>query len=156
MCSEGTPHRESRGRRDESRKQKAEMAGFSFSVLRISAFSFPNFSFSSIRRDLRPEGRAEPRSEARNLCGVPSERGVVFPGGFPGLAPWAGMRCPYRAWIEKTVGSPVTETPSVLRIGNTIGAPYRKHYRGAVSETLSVLRIGNPTGSACGWAYSLK
>ncbi len=144
------------GMKAESRKRKAEMAGFSFSVLRISAFSFPNFSFSSIRRDLRPEGRAEPRSEARNLCGVPSERGVVFPGGFPGLAPWAGMRCPYRAWIENTVGSPVTETPSGRRIGNTVGALYRKHRRCSVSETLSVLRIGNPIGSACGWAYSLK
>ena len=31
------------------------------------------------------------------ICGVPSERGFVFPGGFPGLAPWAGMRGPFRA-----------------------------------------------------------
>ena len=31
--------------------------------------------------------------------------------------------------------------------GNTIGAPYRKHYRCSVSETLSVLRIGNTIGA---------
>ena len=128
------------------------MAGFSFSVLRISAFRFPNFSFStlsfsSIRRDLRPEGRAEPRSEAPRPMRRSFRTRSCFSGGFPGLAPWAGMRCPYRAWIEKTVGSPVTETPSVLRIGNTIGAPYRKHYRGSVSETLSGRRIGNTIGA---------
>ncbi len=50
-------------------------------------------------------------------------------GWIPGLAPWAGMRCPYRAWIGNGVGSPVTETPSASRIGNTVGAPYRKHHR---------------------------
>ena len=37
-------------------------------------------------------------SETRRLCGVPSERRFVLPGQFPGLAPWAGMRCPFRAW----------------------------------------------------------
>ena len=31
--------------------------------------------------------------------------------------------------------------------GNTIGAPYRKHYRGSVSETLSGRRIGNTIGA---------
>ena len=31
--------------------------------------------------------------------------------------------------------------------GNTIGAPYRKHYRCSVSETLSGLRIGNTIGA---------
>ena len=31
--------------------------------------------------------------------------------------------------------------------GNTIGAPYRKHYRGSVTETPSVLRIGNTIGA---------
>ena len=25
----------------------------------------------------------------------------MLPGGFPGFAPWAGMRCPYRAWGSK-------------------------------------------------------
>ena len=38
------------------------------------------------------------------LCGVPSERGFLFPGGFPGLAPWAGMQCPFRAWHRKRGG----------------------------------------------------
>ncbi len=43
-------------------------------------------------------------SETRRRCGVPSERRSVFPGGFPGLAPWAGMRCPIRAWDQKIGG----------------------------------------------------
>ena len=38
------------------------------------------------------------------LCGVPSERGFLFPGRFPGFAPWAGMQCPYRAWNRKRGG----------------------------------------------------
>ena len=37
------------------------------------------------------------------LCGVPSERGSLFPAGFPGFAPRAGMQCPVRAW-ERTRG----------------------------------------------------
>ena len=105
---------------------------------------------------MRPEGWAEPRSEARDLCGVPSERGVVFSGGFPGFAPWAGMRCPYRAWDRERggafrhrkhdrgavsgtwLGVPVSETRSRRRIGNVVGrsgignaieAPYRERGR---------------------------
>ena len=29
---------------------------------------------------------------------------VSFPGEFPGFAPWAGMRCPFRAWNSKYDG----------------------------------------------------
>jgi hypothetical protein len=38
------------------------------------------------------------------LCGVPSERVSVFPGGVPGLAAWAGMQCPVGAWDRKRGG----------------------------------------------------
>ena len=41
------------------------------------------------------------------LCGVPSERGFLFPGGSPGFAPWAGMRCPVGAWDSKHGGRAV-------------------------------------------------
>ena len=45
-------------------------------------------------------------SETRRPCGVPSERVFLYPGVFPGFAPWAGMRCPYRAWDGKRGGGP--------------------------------------------------
>ena len=44
-----------------------------------------------------PSASAKKTFSETNLCGVPSERGVFLPGGFPGFAPWAGMRCPVRA-----------------------------------------------------------
>ena len=124
------------------------MAGFSLSVLRISAFSFPDFSFStlsfsSIRRDLRPEGRAEPRSEARDLCGVPSERGVVFSGDSQGWHPGLVCDAPTGHGIGNAVGGPVSETQSRRRIGNAVGGRYRRHDRGTVSGTRSAAGIGN-------------
>ena len=76
------------------------------------------------------------------LCGVPSERGSLFPGGFPGLAPWAGMQCPLRAWRRKRGRR--------SGIGNTIGAQYRTRGRGPPHRK----RGGRPgNGTAVGPRY---
>ena len=61
------------------------------------------------------------------LCGVPSEREFVFPGGFPGFAPWAGMRCPVGAWDRErglgigSNGAAPTRRDAMPRRGHGIG-----------------------------------
>jgi hypothetical protein len=51
-------------------------------------------------------GSAVVEVRGAEICGVPSERGFLYPGGFPGFAPWAGMRCPFRAWDRERGAMP--------------------------------------------------
>ena len=136
------------------------MAGFSFSVLRISAFRFPNFSFStlsfsSIRRDLRPEGRAEPRSEAPRPMRRSFRTRSCFFGWIPRVGtlgwyamPLQGMGSGTRSAVRyrRHNRGAVSGTRSAAGIGDTIEAPYRERRRRPVSETRSRHRIGNAVG----------
>ena len=136
------------------------MAGFSLSVLRISAFRFPNFSFStlsfsSIRRDLRPEGRAEPRSEAPRPMRRSFRTRSCFFGWIPRVGtlgwyamPLQGMGSGTRSAVRyrRHNRGAVSGTRSAARIGDTIEAPYRERRRRPVSETRSRHRIGNAVG----------
>ncbi len=136
------------------------MAGFSLSVLRISAFSFPDFSFStlsfsSIRRDLRPEGRAEPRSEAPRPMRRSFRTRSCFFGWIPRVGtlgwyamPLQGMGSGTRSAVRyrRHDRGTVSGTRSAAGIGDTIEAPYRERGRRPVSETRSRHRIGNAVG----------
>ena len=80
----------------------------------------------------------------------------MLPGGFPGLAPWAGMRCPVRAWDWKRSGGPVSGIRWAQGIGNTVGTTvwkrrggplYRKRDRSICPEWASHTSPGQRPGN---------
>ena len=173
VCSEGTPHREGRGRGLSSATYAAflQNAGFFFGwVPRVGTlgwYAMPRqgmgldtwlgigignvvgptvserLSFHLPQRGNAYQPRASPweTNPRESVCseGTPHREGrgrglssavmrrsfrtrVSFSGGFPGLAPWAGMRCPVRAWDPTRGWGLVSDTRWVVR--------YRERGRG--------------------------
>ena len=70
------------------------------------------------------------------LCGVPSEREECCPGGSPGFAPWAAMRCPLQGMgFETRWTSPAPDPRSGNGTGNRVGARHRTHGGGIAPDT---------------------
>jgi hypothetical protein len=112
------------------------------------------------RQENLPDGRGFARGISSRRGGRGVEAGVevrdtqamrrsfrtrrILPGGFPGLAPWAGMRCPLRAWDrERGLVAQRSEPPTGYDTGNVVRAWNRNREQVGEQETWSEHGIGN-------------